>query len=427
MAYPPESKLFTHSLLRFCCGATMTGYYARAAGTAVRRQLHEVDEQVMDGMASIAWEFDDSQRRLAALPPRFGGMGLTRGADHCGLAFIAASVAASSLLPRLISSDEVAAAIRTTADDRVTVPAADSAVASFSPVVAEATRYLDAGVVRAHAQRELSSLLHQAQADELFPRLDRTLLARCVSAGAPHASSWLAPPPGASQPDWLSPAEFGVAIRRRLGEPVASAPGLCGNCGVAMADVLGDHAIACMRGPSKWAVHNAMRDAVSRFAGAALWSPVVEPTIDAGDRVDVLLRIRGALGRVERIALDIATVSTTVHVNAAIAKPGGAATAYEALKRLRYGAAAERAGMAFVPLVADSAGAWGESSLPLFRRLAGAWGRRLDLSFGRAVTLLMSSLSTALMRGIAGSVLRAHAADALLGGASAPAADVFFS
>jgi hypothetical protein len=81
-------------------------------------------------------------------------------------------------------------------------------------------------------------------------------------------------------------------------------------------------------------------------------------------RVDVLLRdgcepFRG-------IAVDVSLVwpLQRAFVAAAASSPGGAATAAEAAKRLKYGPACEAAGLKLVPLVADMFGAWGASALP---------------------------------------------------------------
>ena len=63
-----------------------------------------------------------------------------------------------------------------------------------------------------------------------------------------------------------------------------------------------------------------------------------------------------------------------------------------------------------MPLIVDTNGAWGASSLPLFRQLAGALARRDDMGFGRALSLLMAEMSARLMRGIAACVLRTHSA-----------------
>jgi hypothetical protein len=46
---------------------------------------------------------DEGRRELARLPTACGGFGLRSIADHCGIAFVAATVAAHELFPALLS------------------------------------------------------------------------------------------------------------------------------------------------------------------------------------------------------------------------------------------------------------------------------------------------------------------------------------
>ena len=97
----------------------------------------------------------------------------------------------------------------------------------------------------------------------------------------------------------------------------------------------------------------------------------------------------------------------------AAAKPGGAATAAEAGKRAKYGAACAAANFKFVPIVMDMFGAWGASATPFLRMLAKRAGERDDLSPGEAVPIAMR---------VIGTILAGHIAEILM--ANAAAADV---
>jgi len=364
-----------------------------------------------------AWEAcavplpNDTTRALVRLPPRHGGFGMTAAADISALAFVAARAAVLPLLPQLMAPDFAAAAA--SGDHRYV--ALESAPATLRhPTVAAAAAAIIAendGKRRSPSglQRHLAAVLAASQASDISAALGRAAQARMSSAASPHANAWLAPPPGSDDPQWLTPAEFDVLARLRLGLPVAEAPTLCNNCNRAVADVGGHHALSCMFGPSKWAVHNGVRDALDGVAGACLWAPVKEPALgSAKDRADILFRVRGPFG-LRAVAADVAIIHEGAHLAAALSSPGGACAAYERVKLARYGAAAEAIGVTFVPVVADSAGAWGPSALPLFRTMAGTLARRFDLSFGRSLHLLMARISSCLMRGLAASVHRAFA------------------
>jgi hypothetical protein len=87
---------------------------------------------------------------------------------------------------------------------------------------------------------------------------------------------------------------------------------------------------------------------------------------------------------------------------AALAEPGGAATRYEQTKRVKYQALADEMGAELVPLVVDDCGAWGESALPFWRRVAGRYAVRFDLSRSKAMVSVMGA--TTLMSAVAKAI-----------------------
>ena len=162
-------------------------------------------------------------------------MGIRSLKDHCGLAFVAGSIAAREHFHAILN-EHTLAAIRGAVDDRLVTPENDAVVVQFPSVVEFATRYLHNGVSAKHGQRGLSRALDQAKAVEIQARLPPQLRARAKSAATPFANAWMAPIPGADNPVSLTyqhhrgplwpelPVARGVARNPFLAENAVSWP-----------------------------------------------------------------------------------------------------------------------------------------------------------------------------------------------------------
>jgi hypothetical protein len=161
-----------------------------------------------------------------------------------------------------------------------------------------------------------------------------------------------------------------------------------------------------MHGPNRYAIHNAIRNTMARICQDALLSPVIEPSPfnESEKRPDVLLRFRGPGGSIRLVVVDVAMTTVATRRAAALAEPGGAATRYEQTKRVKYQALADEMGAELVPLVVDDCGAWGESALPFWRRIAGRYAVRFDLSRSKAMVSVMGAVATALMSAVAKAI-----------------------
>jgi hypothetical protein len=180
-----------------------------------------------------------------------------------------------------------------------------------------------------------------------------------------------------------------------------------------------------MAGGEKGFVHHRLAKTLFGLATHALCRPLLEsrPFIDTALRCDVELRDAPGGGHV---AVDIAVTNpcqTKFHA-AAIASPGGAATAYERVKITKYGPVTPTS-VRFVPAIFETYGAIGESALPLLRGIAEAWSRRTSLRSDQAFSLLMQRLSCCLQHGIAHSLLRSDATATTFGD-ELPSADAAF-
>jgi hypothetical protein len=392
------------TLLRYTAGFCIGNFYARGVGPLAREIFDSIDSATIEAWEKINFPLDTERRELARLPTSLGGLGFRRCGEHCGVAFVAATVTAHEYFPALLS-DSALQRLSVSEDRWLVVPCRDSALHHFPSVVESATRYLENGVSVAHGQRILSRELDKAASLHLAPSLPEELRARMKSAEAPHANAWLTPAPGSDAPRWLSPADWDTLVRRRFVLPLAPEPSLCGNCLRQTGDVFGDHAVTCMLGPARWAIHNSIRDATTKICQEALLAPITEPNcFSTRERPDILLKFPGPAGRRMLVVVDVAMTTIESRRASALAEAGGAATRYEQIKRDKYKYLAEEMGAELIPLIVDDAGAWGESALPFWRRVCRQYAKRFDLSPAKATTSVMGAISSAFMASVARAI-----------------------
>ena len=186
----------------------------------------------------------------------------------------------------------------------------------------------------------------------------------------------------------MEPCVFISELRSRLCIPDASADQWCPLCDGVM-DRFAHHASMCSAGGERVLRHNAARNVVFRWAERAGLSPELE-------RPGLLLPQRPGdshLGRRRPAdvfvpalagvpsALDLAiTAPQRMHHLLALGTVGGgsAAAAYAATKAAHLGTARECAaqGVRFVPLVAETTGAWDPAAATVLRCIARAVAAR---------------------------------------------------
>ncbi|KAJ9434888.1 hypothetical protein DIPPA_24120, partial [Diplonema papillatum] len=123
-----------------------------------------------------------------------------------------------------------------------------------------------------------------------------------------------------------------------------------------------------------------------------------------GLRLDVAYQ-RGGKLRLIDVAITFPLKPTGGSRRKAAEGPGGAATAYEAVKRGKYTRAVEQEApllaMELVPIVVDTLGAWGDSAGPELRALISALHRRYDWeSYPSLAQLVYHRLSFAVIRAV---------------------------
>ncbi|KAJ9435106.1 hypothetical protein DIPPA_09513, partial [Diplonema papillatum] len=282
------------TLLKFCAGFVSVVHLMRAVGAVF--DFACIDQATQSCLATITGiETDASAWALASLPVRLGGLGLHSCADTAAIAHIAATFDGEACLPSLVTPYVLPHAMLLDEDDTFLASLEDPRLAPFESVLEKIQNVLQARdnyggrgqkvwSATVHDERRKALLISMTEELGRSGRLQGSALAlkqvqvraRIQSCSAQHASAWLYGNAEADPRLWLSPAELAVAIRLRLGLPIAPMPSICRLCGTGSADVDGVHARSCFSGGRRTRMHNALRDVIADFARRGLLAPAVE-------------------------------------------------------------------------------------------------------------------------------------------------------
>ena len=165
------------------------------------------------------------------------------------------------------------------------------------------------------------------------------------------------------------------------------------------------HLLRCMTGGEKGALHAEICKAAFDTASSLLLRPRTEehPFSQWGLRCDVSIATEHMGGATHMdFACTHVIQESAKTMQQAIAAAGGAATAYETIKRAKY---AEHArDIHFVPMVVDTMGAWGASSLLVFAVLSKLWKQRFaetqGIVYARLTAPVMYRTANMLMQAV---------------------------
>ena len=205
-------------------------------------------------------------------------------------------------------------------------------------------------------------------------------LARLHAVSQEGAGDWLNASPTIALGLHLSPLEFTLATRYRLGVPVYPQPGVCPvpTCTKTM-DNYGDHALACASSSERISRHNRLRDSIFTLASQAGLGPrKEEPDLLSGNEMrpgDVFLpcffKGRGA-------ALDI-TVVTPIQdklTERAAGTPGAAAEQAHTKKLNTYYERCRQEGIEFLPMAVETWGGWHPKARDIIKTLSTQMARQ---------------------------------------------------
>ena len=399
-------------LLRSCAGYARVTHSMRCTPPDDHLEgMQSFDEGVRGCFSAFTGIHPDTEQwSQAGLGLKHGGLGLRPSALHAPAAYLASVGASAAACAQL--------------DANFAPPAVLG-----DPLVADALQSLNRGLpagarlsvaaALSSRQRHLSQALDEAVLARRTARASLVDRATIASEAEPGARAFLVATPGG--PMRMEPCVFISELRTRLCVPDSHADVWCPFCDGVM-DRFSHHAAMCAAGGERVLRHNAARNVVFRWAERAGLSPELE-------RPGLLLPQRPGdshLGRrrpadvylpalaVVPAALDLAVTPPRRTDNLiALGTVGGgsAAAAYAATKAAHMGTARECAahGIRFVPLVAETTGAWDPAAVVVLKRIARAAAAREG---GDVVALhaeFLQELSVTIRSGRARAALRRRA------------------
>ena len=347
------------------------------------------------------------QRRQASRSLGFAGLGLRSSSLDAPAAFLA-PVGGCAICCEEVDPAYVAAAV-------VLDPACTSAAASLSTCLPHP---LAPGAALSMKQKTLMHMMDEASWQDQLANSSTTRQALLRSEAEPGARAFLAAKPGGATR--MQSAIFVTELRHRLGIPDAVQDCWCPQCHGIM-DTLSLHAGTCVAGGEKTLRHTAVRDALCKWADRAGLQPEKErpglllpqrpEDVNAQNRrpADIFLpSLHGSPA-----ALDIAITAPQrqdVLVQAA-GSALAAASAYAATKASHLNTAhlCSQQGVRFVPVVAESTGAWEREAGQLILQIACNAAARLGDSASVLHSELLQELSVLIRSHRARAVLRRRA------------------
>ena len=227
----------------------------------------------------------------------------------------------------------------------------------------------------------------------------------------PHSGAWLAAPPVPALGRYLSPSEFQINVKYRLGIAVYEDERKCPYCRSVTLDIFGDHAVICHRRGDSISRHHRIRDRFASACSAAKLSPFIEKRNllvwkNSSRPGDIFLP---SWKSVRPAALDV-TVTSPLQpniINHAAEKSGYAIEAAEERKYAQHENNCSEQGISFVPLAVESLGRLSVARKKALNRIALLTDSRNYLSQGHAIAFdrLAQSVSVVIVRGSATMLL----------------------
>lgn len=386
-------------LLRNCFALPRMVYVLRTSPT----WLFEHDLEELDGTLKLALEsilnvnLNEAQWCQAALPVRYGGLGVRRVQDVGLVAFLASAHGSADLVARILSSD----------GNNTPIPYASEAMAKWVTLCPTDDRP-DSLVV----QRGWDDIVCKRTYSRLVDGASGAALARLKAVLKPESGAWLHALPSPQLGTLLDNDSLRIAVALRLGSKVCEAHRCV--CGVTVEEN-GHHGLSCQRCAGRLPRHHSINDIVRRAMVSANVPCVLEPpglSRTDGKRPDGLTLVPWRRGRC--LLWDATCVSTFAasHLRQTIRTAGSAAETAAKHKRAKYSALEQM--YDFVPVAVETAGPWCVEALELFREL----GKRLRQKGNdpRSGSWLVQQVSIAIQRGNAASIMGTFGSGRMQGG-----------
>ena len=397
-------------LLRPCASYGRVMHSMRCTPPASHQEpLQQFDSMVQAAFSSITGlHLNSAQREQASRGLCHAGLGLRSATLDSPAAFLA-SKGTTALACEQLDPSYIAAAV-------VLEPAVTQATTFFNALVRHC---LAPGAALSMKQKSLTHLVDEASWQTQLGASATTAQALLRSEAEPGARAFLAARPGGQTR--MDTALFVAELRHRLGIPEATEDKWCPQCN-GILDTLSLHASTCVAGGEKTLRHTAVRDTLYRWADRAGLQPEKERAglpVPPQRPEDVTNQHRRpadiflpSLNGVPA-ALDLAITAPQRQDIVALAGATSlaAATSYAATKasHLNTAALCAQQGVHFMPVVAESTGAWEPEASKLLLQLSRSTAARTGDDAATLHSDLLQELSVVIRSHRARAVLRRRA------------------
>ena len=250
-----------------------------------------------------------------------------------------------------------------------------------------------------HLQKSLTALAEQRIVTCLRSTASDKDNTRMLSCRGPNAGAWISCLPSASR--LLSPDEFRLACRLRVGLPLIDLPPYC-MCGSSLAEDTTHH-LSCNRmSGSRTYRHDSVVQVLMTWAGRAGATVTHEPQhlfVSSNRRADILVVLGPLRFLVDVVITHPASPSYLNGPMATHSSPLVVAKSRETLKRNSYSHLQSQSSAAFIPFACETYGAIGPSAHEFAKRLALHAAQFTKWSYTAFLRELLSDVGIAIQRG----------------------------
>ena len=362
-------------------------FHLRCTYSGDHPMLQILDMKLRDMVSQILnVDLSDQQWNQAALPVKWGGLGIRKTTQVAPSAYLASVAGVKDLVSSILPAGHVRLPDRLL-DKAVERWKAYGGLSQPSGPEAQIQKCWDQQVLK-----KTSEMLMQEASDDYSK-------ARIRASLAPHAGEWLNAPPISAVGLRLSNEALRVAVGLRLGANIC-APHVC-RCS-AQVDARGIHGLSCVRSAGRQLRHSLVNDIIHRALTRAKVPSTKEP---AGLLAGSSLRPDGATlipwTRGKCLAWDATCPDTVAQSHLATTSITAGAAALHASNQKHQKYSSLTATHFFVPVAIETLGPWNEEGLNFISEL----GRRTSLVTGdpREISYLFQRLSVAIQLGNAAS------------------------
>jgi hypothetical protein len=408
-----DDKQVAYILLRHCIALPKFRFALRTCPTELIMQAIARFDCILRETTSelLGVQLTEDQFDQAALPIRYGGLGLSRAIDVAAISFISSVKGSAEMQAKILAVDFPDNALYS---PRSTFHELQS-LQQMSPVLDDNTVTQAFSHPRT-ASATLSQKNYEWQKDRLIHNLqnsvdekDKISAARLRSCAGNNAGAWLNVLPVMSlkmQPQW-----FITAVKFRLGATQFAYNEVCNQCNRSPNDILGNHAVSCPNSGDRISRHNNIAKELYRTCQSALFNPRLEERnlMHGNERPGDLFIENWAHGRPAAFDVSVIHPAAYSYFRNASKQDNAAATERETTKIRKYAElnAINPAPInyQFCPLVVESFGSWSDAACKIIVRIAKSQATVIGLAGHIAVERLFQRLSVTLQKFNASMIL----------------------